>query len=170
MIDIKVALLRDWEHEVAGTERLLKLIPEEHLSWKPHQKSMSLGELATHISRLPSWVRSLARDFFYDAAHQMPAVKSSKQESLATLLSRFTENCDYFVEVVEDLSLDQLSETWEYRRGADTLTALPRSSAIRIFAIHHLVHHRAQLGIYLRLLGLPLPALYGTTADELPSR
>ena len=162
---IKDGLLAEFDHEVATTRRLLERLPDDanRLAWKPHQKSMSLGGLATHISNLPVWGGSILGASFFDLAAIPPNVqeKSSRRE----ILTAFDENTRQTRAGMDRTDAEYL-DRWTLKRGDQEMFSMPKIAAFRTFLMYHLVHHRGQLSVYLRLNDIPVPAIYGPTADE----
>lgn len=162
---IKEGLLVEFDHEVATTRRLLERLPDdtERLAWKPHQKSMSLGGLATHISNLPVWGGSILGAPFFDLGTLPPNVqeKTSRREILAA----FDENTKQTRAAMDRTDAEYL-DRWTLKRGDQEMFSMPKIAAFRTFLMYHLVHHRGQLSVYLRLNDIPVPAIYGPTADE----
>lgn len=162
---IKDGLLAEFDHEVATTRRLLDRLPDDHtrLSWKPHGKSMSLGGLATHLSNLPVWGGMILNASFFDLAAMPPNLqeKTSRDEILAA----FDENAKK-TRAVMDRTDAEYMDRWTLKRGDQELFSMPKVSAFRTFLMYHLVHHRGQLSVYLRLNDIPVPPIYGPTADE----
>ena len=162
---IKEGLLVEFDHEVATTRRLLERLPDaaERLAWKPHHKSMSLGGLATHISNLPVWGGSILGASFFDLGTLPPNVpeKTSRRE----ILGVFDENTKQ-TRAAMDLTDAEYLARWTLKRGEQEMFSMPKIAAFRTFLMYHLVHHRGQLSVYLRLNDIPVPAIYGPTADE----
>jgi uncharacterized damage-inducible protein DinB len=162
---IKDGLLAEFDHEVATTRRLLERLPddEERLAWKPHQKSMSLGGLATHISNLPVWGGSILDATFFDLATMPPNVQEKR--SRREILAAFDENTRQTRAGMDRTDAEYLAR-WTLKRGGQEMFSMPKIAAFRTFLMYHLVHHRGQLSVYLRLNDIPVPAIYGPTADE----
>ena len=162
---IKDGLLAEFDHEVATTRRLLERLPDDanRLAWKPHQKSMSLGGLATHISNLPVWGGSILGASFFDLAAMPPNIqeKSSRRE----ILTAFDENTRQ-TRAGMDRSDAEYLDRWTLKRGDQEMFSMPKIAAFRTFLMYHLVHHRGQLSVYLRLNDIAVPTIYGPTADE----
>jgi uncharacterized damage-inducible protein DinB len=156
-------LLQEMEQEAQTTRKMLALIPDDKHDWKPHHKSMSMGNLAVHIAELPSWVSmALTTDGldFATAPHAPTVVKNNK-ELLALLEKSVSEG----KAELEKARLDQMDEPWILRSGDEIYGQWTRYETIRV-AYCQTVHHRAQLGVYLRLLNIPIPGSYGPSADE----
>jgi uncharacterized damage-inducible protein DinB len=160
-----LALLAEFDHEMGGTRRLMERIPPESWAWTPHAKSFTCAGLATHLSRLPHWGRTILGtpqyDITRDGSPQAPAAAS-----LAEALAAFDANVAAIRGQLQSLSEAELSAPWTLLRDGQVLMTLPRVAAFKTFIINHAIHHRGQLTVYLRLLEVPLPGLYGPTADE----
>jgi uncharacterized damage-inducible protein DinB len=158
-------LLVEFEREAAITRQLLALVPEERADWRPHEKSMSLGRLAAHLSELPFWaVMTITRtelDMRGDGDHDEPR----KFDSTANLLHVFDENVRNAHKMLELAADDDFDVPWTLKNGDDIIFSMPRINVLRTWVINHLVHHRGQLSVYLRMLDVPLPSIYGPTAD-----
>lgn len=161
---IRPALLADFDHEMAVTRHLLERCPPA-FDWTPHAKSFTLGGLATHLSRLPHWGEwILSRDGFdlvLDHTPQAPAVAT-----IAQVLEAFDQHVRIVRGRLVESSDAELAAPWTLRRNGTSIMTLPRASAFRTFIVNHTVHHRGQLSVYLRLLDVPVPAIYGPSADE----
>ena len=156
-------LLPEFDHEMTTTRKLLERVPEDRLSWKPHVKSMSLGGLATHLSNLPWWGLMTVTQPEFDLA------TSDRQEaasSRAQILETFDRNVAATRAALDGKSDAELMAPWSLRRGGQTIFSMPKAAVWRSFMLSHLVHHRGQLSVYLRLLDVPVPSVYGPSADE----
>jgi uncharacterized damage-inducible protein DinB len=161
---IKQIALADLENELATTRRVLERVPDEHFDWKPHAKSSSLGGLATHIANLVGFQLSMIQEDGLDILNrQLPPGSAENREKL---LERFDSNAAALRAALEPLDDAALQETWTFRRGEHVVFALPRAVTIRTLGLSHIAHHRGQLTVYLRLLDIPVPSVYGPTADE----
>ncbi|WP_338045896.1 DinB family protein [Paenibacillus sacheonensis] len=162
---VKELILGDVLQELANTRRMLENLPQEHMTWKPHEKSMSMGELATHIVNLLYWQSAILVNAEFDLA----SVPSRREvlESPAAVLQEFDVRSREVQSMLAESSAEMLGAEWTLRNGTQIIHRQPRAVALRTFGLNHLVHHRAQLGIYLRLLDLPVPGMYGPSADEL---
>jgi uncharacterized damage-inducible protein DinB len=165
MIDAYVAEL---DHEAATTRRLLERMPAGRADWKPHERSMTLGRLCGHIAELPIWGTVILRDDAFDMAtaaergYPPPYVAADRGD----LLARFDRELGEMLSAARGVGDERLAEPWSLARGDETLFTLPRAVALRRWVLNHLVHHRGQLSVYLRLLDVPLPSIYGPSADE----
>lgn len=156
--------LGDFAHEMKTTRAVLARLPEDRFGWKPHEKSMSLGELGAHVANLLRWgVMTLEQDG-YDTASGSPSpgVPGSVEE----LLERFDGLLAEAESRLAAATDAALQESWTLRHGEHRVFSRPRVAVFRSFVISHMVHHRAQLTVYLRLLDQPVPAVYGPSADE----
>lgn len=161
---ISEALVADFKQEAASSRSYLESVPLDRADWKPHEKSMSLGQLAGHIAEMGSWTDSMLEDEFdleASAGDYRPFLPTSREE----LLAKFDENVAAFVECVEGRDDAMMSATWRMLMGGKPVMEAPRAVAIRSVLIHHQIHHRGQLAVYLRLLDVPVPPTYGPTAD-----
>jgi uncharacterized damage-inducible protein DinB len=158
--------LGDLEHELASTRTLLERIPDDQLDWKPHAKSMALGALALHIATLPFWLQHVAESDHLDLLG-LPrnAPPASRQE----VLDAFDSHVAAMRAALQGADDAALLASWELRMGDKVLQRMPRLAVMRGMGINHFIHHRAQLGVYLRMLDVPLPPMYGPTADERPN-
>ena len=161
---IKDALLPEFDHEAATTRRLLERVPDDRLAWKPHQKSMTIGRLAMHIAEMPSWGTKAVEEteLNFDPA----AFKPRETESRAQLLSVFDENVASARKAIDGATDADLMVTWTLKAGGQPLFSMPRISVLRSMVLNHLIHHRGQLSVYLRLNDIPVPPIYGPSADE----
>lgn len=154
-------ILAELRHEAATTRRMLERVPEASLAWRPHEKSRTLGEVAAHVANLPGiFLAALGADDF--DRHDYTATT----DTVADILETFDRNISGGLEVLQTQSDEQLLGAWRYRYGERVIFEMPRLAVIRLMALNHLIHHRGQLSVYLRLLDVPLPSVYGPTADE----
>jgi uncharacterized damage-inducible protein DinB len=159
----KIAL-GDLETEIATTRRVLERIPDEHFEWKPHARSMSLGGLATHIATIPFYGTAVLQGQDFDVAAPLPPNPPATTRD--EVLRRFEETVAAFRALLEDADDLSLREPWNLRSGEHVILTAPRIGMLRGMVVSHLVHHRGQLSVYLRLLDVPVPSIYGPTADE----
>jgi len=161
------AFLAELEHESATTRRLLERVPEEKMGWKPHEKSMTLSRLSGHIAELPGWSKTiLADDEFHMDRESRHGYRAHRPETTAELLRVHDENVAGYRAAAEGVSDEHLRGRWKMYAGGKVLLDMTRTVALRSFVMNHLIHHRGQLSVYLRLLGVPLPPIYGPTADD----
>ena len=157
-------IIQELSHERIATREVLSRIPEDKWDWKPHEKSMELGRLGSHIAETYSWAASiLEMDVFeLDMESYVPfAAKSS-----AELLEAFDARVDEALSLLAGQSDEHLLATWKMVVGGNVMMEMPRIAVIRMFLISHTIHHRGQLTVYLRLNDVPLPSIYGPSADE----
>ena len=159
----KDSLLAEFDHEMGTTRRLLDRVPDAQLSWKPHEKSMSLGGLATHLSNLPNWGHMILDGASYDLAAGPPHMAESTSRD--AILAHFDASVKQ-TRAALDKTDAEFNARWALRRGDQEMFSMPRAAAFRMFVLYHIVHHRGQLSVYLRLNNVPVPAIYGPTADE----
>jgi uncharacterized damage-inducible protein DinB len=154
----------DLERELAVTRKVLEHLPPEHYGWKPHEKSMSLGQLALHVATLPDWVRTSIGQDTLDAATapRPPSQIKTRQE----LLDIFDRNVTALREAVGRFDAAKIGDMWSFRRGEQIMTSQPRATVYRIWCLNHMIHHRGQLCVYLRLLNVPVPTVYFNSADD----
>jgi uncharacterized damage-inducible protein DinB len=158
------ALLPEYDREMGATRRVLELIPDLHLAWKPHEKSMSLAQLATHIAELPGWSPKILEQSMFEL--EPGAITRREAESRAAILEIFDRNVTAARLALAARTDPEYLSRWTFRREGREIFTLPKAAVIRSMVMNHMVHHRGQLTVYLRQLGIPLPPLYGPTADE----
>jgi uncharacterized damage-inducible protein DinB len=157
------ALLPEFDHETTTTRKLLERVPDERLGWKPHEKSMSLGGLATHLSTLPWWGEmTLARPEF-DTAGVAPQAEATSRAQILETFDRHVRTTRGLLAAISDA---ELMVPWALKRDGHTIFSMPKAAVWRSFVLSHLIHHRGQLSVYLRLLDVPVPSIYGPSADE----
>lgn len=162
---IAEALIADFEEEAKKSRTLLEAVPADKYGWKPHDKSMSLGQLASHIAETPSWHHSMLEDIFdFDA--MMADYKPFAAADPAELLATFDANASEFTAAIEGKDDAFMTGTWKGLSGGEEIMGGPRHSVLRSILIHHVIHHRGQLTVYLRLLDVPVPPTFGPTADQ----
>lgn len=156
-------ILMEMSHEAATTRRLLERLPAQHLTWKPHEKSMTMGRLATHIAEIPGWVSTiLDKDGFeIGASNYTPQTAGS----VAEVLEMFDRSMAMAEAAIRQQTMERLSDTWRITKQGQVIVEMPRMGVIRSLLLNHLIHHRGQLSVYLRLKDVPLPSIYGPTAD-----
>lgn len=163
MID---ALLAEMDQEAQATARVLERVPQSKLSWKPHPKSMSLGQLALHVATVPAIVAELAAKDISTPSSFVQAEATSTEE-LVPALRASTARARQLLGHLDDHAM---TSTWKLMNGDQELLAMPRVAFIRAIMLNHWYHHRGQMQVYLRLNDIPVPSVYGPTADENPFR
>lgn len=156
-------LLIDLDRELASTRRILERYPDGKGDWQPHEKSRTLSALATHVASIPHHGARILTTEDMDVASRPP---QASQDSAAALLETFDEGVARLKASAADTDAAKLAGKWTMRAGPRVLVSEPRALLMRVMVVNHLVHHRAQLGVYLRLLNVPLPGIYGPSADE----
>jgi uncharacterized damage-inducible protein DinB len=162
MID---GLLAELEQEAETTRRVLERIPQAHLSWKPHPKSMSLGQLALHVATVPGSVAELAA---VDTIPEPPSFVQPEAATTAELVPSLTESVAKAKRVLGGFDDAKMGAMWRLQSGGKDIMAMPRVALVRAIMLNHWYHHRGQLLVYLRLLNQSVPSVYGPTADENP--
>lgn len=156
-------LAPEFDREIKTTRKLLERVPMDKFTWAPHEKSMQLGRLASHIAEMPSWVTGTVQLEFMDIdANYKPWIAASRDE----LLSKFDSYAAEAGKALSGVSDEDLGKGWALRMGGQELFAAPREEVIRTLVLNHIIHHRGQLSVYLRLLDVPVPSIYGPSADE----
>lgn len=164
---INQALLGEFDHEMANTRKCLERVPEDKFQWKPHPKSGTMIWLAGHLANLPSWVKETFERTELDVAPPgQPPMKQEPPKSRQELLELFDRSVASGRAALAKAADDQMMTPWSLLMGGKTMFTLPRVAVLRGFVMNHLIHHRAQLTVYLRMNDVPVPALYGPSADE----
>jgi uncharacterized damage-inducible protein DinB len=155
--------LKEMEQEAQTTRKMLQRIPDNKLDWQPHKKSMTMQRLATHIAELPSWVKMALEtdELDFNASAYVPKLAKNNKELMELLEHSLAEGKNSLMNAKDDI----LSKTW-VMRGGDTIYSKSTKGEVIRMAYCQIVHHRAQLGVYLRLLDIPIPGSYGPSADE----
>ncbi len=160
---IKDGLLADFDHEMGTTRKLLERLPDDRLVWKPHVRSMSLGGLATHLGNIPHWAGTILNETSFDLVAAPPNLQ--EKTSRADILAAFDQVCAQARAWMDKTDAEYVSP-WTLKRAGQEVFTVPRVAAFRSFVLHHIIHHRGQLSVYLRLNDIPVPAMYGPSADE----
>jgi uncharacterized damage-inducible protein DinB len=163
-MSLSQSLLPEFDQEMAGTRRVLERVPAEKLSWKPHDKSMPFDRLAVHVAELPSWTTMTltTSELDFAAAPYAPTQVETTQD-LLNIFDKATAEARTALAGVSD---EELFKPWTLRNGEHQIFSLPKIAVLRSFVMNHIIHHRAQLTVYLRLNDIPVPGLYGPSADE----
>lgn len=161
---INEAFIAELEQESKATRKILERVPIEKSDWKPHDKSMTLGRLASHVAEISGWTTTTlgANEMDFSKIDYKPRIAKSSAE----LMEIFEENYSKAMESLKNAKDSDFMETWTLRNGDQVYFTMPKVVVVRNFAYSHLIHHRAQLSVYLRLLDVPVPSIYGPTADE----
>jgi len=160
----KDALIAELKFESDLTKKMLERVPVEKGSWRPHDKSMTLGRLATHVAEIPHWISRIITIDDWDFAVQ--GFSSHSADSKEELMKTFQDKLNQAIDDLETMTDEGFDKTWIVRRGDQMRRELPKKVAVRAWGFSHLIHHRGQLSVYLRLLDVPVPGMYGPSADE----
>lgn len=164
---IAQALLPEFDHEMAGVRKSLERAPEEKYDWRPHPKSGTMGWLVAHLATLPTFpVRIIGQDSFEIAPDGKPPAGPPKLKTRQEALELFDKNRDAARAAIAGASDEHLMKSWTLSYMGKNIFTMPRAAVLRTMFMNHTIHHRAQLGVYLRLNDLPVPALYGPSGDE----
>ncbi len=160
------SFLQELEQEAATTRRVLERVPSDKLDWQPHAKSMTLGQLANHIAKTPGWIAELATGESWDlsAGGTGPGTAASTEEILAA----FEADIALAKKTLSQWDDATATTSWSITKDGKPLMTLPRIGVIRVIGLNHWYHHRGQLSVYLRLLDVPVPSIYGPSADDNP--
>ena len=160
------SLLPEFDREMASTRRVLERVPEEKFDWQPHAKSMQMGHLAMHLANLASWVTTMFATDSLDLGSAGGQANASGSRTREEVLAAFDEAGTAARATLATASDEAMQQPWTLISHGHTVFSLPRVVLMRSFVLNHLIHHRAQLGLYLRLNDVPVPSVYGPTADE----
>ena len=164
---ISHAMLPEFDHEMGNTRKTLERVPENKFDWKPHEKSMPMGKLAIHLATLPGWtIQTLTQDSLDVAPADGEPFKLPEANTTEELLALFDQNVASARAAIAEASDAQMMQPWSLLATGKTIFTLPRAAVLRGFVMNHSIHHRAQLGVYLRLNDVPVPSIYGPSADE----
>jgi uncharacterized damage-inducible protein DinB len=159
-------LLPEFDHEMATTRALLERVPENSGNWRPHAKSMTLGQLAAHLATIPVYgARTMDSTEFDVNPPNGPAPTRLEFTTSSALLAAFDDNAAATRTAIAAAKDDDFLVPWSLKNSGQTVFTLPRAATLRTLMMNHLIHHRGQLSVYLRLLDVPLPSIYGPTAD-----
>ena len=163
---LKDAFLPEYDHEMGTTRRLLERLPEADLAWKPHEKSFTLGQLASHIANIPHWLDATFDVTVFDVASLGEDARPKQPTSVADILTAFDANAKKGRQKIDAQTDATMFVQWTLKQGDHEVLTMPRVAVLRSFIMNHLIHHRGQLSVYLRLRNVPVPAIYGPSADE----
>jgi uncharacterized damage-inducible protein DinB len=163
-MSMTAALLQEFDDEAKTTRRVLERVPTDKLAWKPHPKSMSLGVLALHVAGTPGNICGWAQQDEYEFKGESLPAPASTDEILAAHDRSVTKS----KEILGSLGDEGMKKTWSGKAGGAVLMTMPKAALVRTIVMNHWIHHRGQLSVYLRLLDVPLPSIYGPSADENP--
>jgi uncharacterized damage-inducible protein DinB len=157
-------LLQELEQEAQTTRRVLERVPGDRLGWKPHDKSMSLGQLALHVATIPGAIAEISRQ----SPFSVPQFTQPSAASVAELIPALEQSVATARRIVGSMDEAELAKTWRVVDGDREVMALPVRALLRTIMLNHWYHHRGQLSVYLRQVGVPVPSIYGPSADENP--
>jgi uncharacterized damage-inducible protein DinB len=160
---ISEMLLPEFDQEMANTRKILDCVPEDKFAWKPHEKSMSMGRLASHVAEMPMWAAAIVNQYKLELT---PGQKPFNAATKAELMSAIDKNVADARAAIAGASDEHLGKTWSFIYGGHTVFALPRAAVLRNMVMSHLIHHRGQLSVYLRLKEVAIPGMYGPSADD----
>lgn len=163
-MSIAEAMVGEFAQESVTTRKLLERVPEDKMAWKPHEKSMSMGRLAQHVAEIPEWTAIIVNQETFDMAtvDRTPKDIPSKQ----ALLDLFDKNVEDFKKILGGQPDEHLFKNWKLLSGEHVAVEMPRVACLRGFIVSHTIHHRGQLSVYLRENDVPVPSIYGPSADE----
>jgi uncharacterized damage-inducible protein DinB len=157
------ALLPEFDHEMTTTRKVLERVPDDRLDWKPHQKSYSLGQLAQHVATIPMWGSVAVTQSELDLGS---GAAPPQMRSRAEMLAAFDANVADTRAALTGKTDAELMAPWTLKNAGHTIFSMPKAGVWRGFVVSHLIHHRGQLSVYLRMLDVPVPSIYGPSADE----
>jgi uncharacterized damage-inducible protein DinB len=164
---LRDALLPEFDHEMATTRKTLERVPEDKVSWKPHDTSMPMGRLAGHIAEMTGFVAATFQGDSFDFAPPGSApMQPTNMTSRKQLLDLFDKNVAAARTAISKASDEELQKTWTLLNGGKTFFAMPRIQVLRSMILNHVIHHRGQLSVYLRMNQVPVPSIYGPSGDE----
>ena len=161
---ISQAILPEFDQEMANTRKILERVPDGKADYKPHEKSMSLARLATHVAELPSWAKTTLET---EVLEMQPGTQPNIVTTRAELLALFDKGVAEARERIAATSDAEWGKNWQFKFAGQTIISMSRAEVMRITVMNHLIHHRAQLGVYLRLNEVEIPGMYGPSADEM---
>jgi uncharacterized damage-inducible protein DinB len=163
-MSISQMLLPEFDQEMANTRKILELVPEDKFAYKPHEKSMELGRLASHVAEMPSWCKATLES---DRLDLEPGMKPFEAKSREELLAAYDTNVQEARAAIQGASDADWQKTWTMTFAGKQVFSMPKAAVIRGMVMNHSIHHRAQLGVYLRLNDVVFPGMYGPSADEM---
>lgn len=166
-MSIAQSMLPEFDQEMAGTRKTLERLPADKFDFRPHEKSFSMIGLATHIANMLGWGATTIKEASFDVAPVgAPPYKEEPAKSVAELLEKFDKGAAEFRAALAEASDEQMMQNWSLLAGGNALFTMPRVAVLRGMIMNHIIHHRAQLTVYLRMNDVPVPPLYGPSADE----
>ena len=165
-MSLSAAFLPEFDHEMAVTRKALERVPDAKFDWKPHAKSYTMGSLAGHLSNIPSWTKATLEQSSLDLVPKGVPIKMETPNTAAGVLKAFDEHVAVARAAIAKTSDAEFMQPWTLEANGEKIFTMPKAAVLRGFIISHMIHHRAQLGVYLRLNDIPHPSMYGPSADE----
>ncbi len=159
------SLLPEFDREMRLTRRVLERVPDAQFGWKPHEKSMTLGRLAEHLTEMPWWLTVTIKESSFEASTQRPA-DYTPPATRAAVLAAFDKNVAESRAALAGRGDGELMAPWTLKNHGKEVFTMPKMAVIRGFVLNHMIHHRGQMSVYLRLQNVPVPSVYGPSADE----
>ena len=164
---IAASLLPEFDQEMANTQRMLERVPQAKHDWKPHEKSMTLGRLASHLAEMPQWaLQTCTTDELDFAPKDGPRFEAANFATNAEVLTALDKNAAAAREAMAKTADADWMREWTLLAGGEVIFTMPKLAVYRSMVMNHVIHHRGQLSVYLRLLGTPVPGMYGPSADD----
>lgn len=163
---MNTGMVMEFKHEMENTRKMLERVPFEKASFKPHEKSRATANVALHIANIPTWTSRIMTANELDVAVPGTFPKLEVPKNSEELLTFFDKNAADALTHLQSASDEQLMSPWTLRNGEHVIFTMPKAAALRNLAMNHLYHHRGQLSVYLRLMDVPVPGMYGPSADE----
>ena len=164
-MNLSEMITSELQREAAATRNVLARVPTDKLSWKPHEKSMTLGVLANHIATLPAFIAEFGTADFRDVEGLTPPPQPASTAEIVATFDQGVKDAGGIIDAMDDQAM---MKDWSFRKGGQPFMTIPRVGLYRTILLNHLYHHRGQLSVYLRLLDVPVPSIYGPSADENP--
>ncbi len=166
-MSIVARMLPEFDHEMSNTRRLLEIVPEDKFDWQPHERSFTLRQMVSHIANLPTWMApTIQQDSLDMAPEGGEPIRTPQAQNKAELLSLWDKNAALAREVFAKVNDAELMKNWSLKMTGKEIFSMPKIAVIRSFIFNHIIHHRGQLTVYLRLLNVPFPGMYGPSADD----
>jgi uncharacterized damage-inducible protein DinB len=160
---IKDALLPEFDHEMQVTRKVLERVPDDKFGWKPHERSMTMGRLATHIAQIPGWVKETLTKDWVDIGGDFTATDFATRDEVLAAFDKLLAEARSLIDAATDA---QFMSPWTLKSKGEEVFTLPKIAVLRAWVFSHSIHHRGQMSVYLRLNDVPVPSIYGPSADE----
>ena len=166
-MSIGKSMIPEFDMEMANTRKMLERIPDDKLDWKIHEKSNTIGWVANHLADIPAWVdMTLSHDAFDVEPEPGQTYQQPNEQSAAAIVALFDKNVSQARRLLEEVEDQKLHEPWKLLKQGEEILTMPRIAVIRTWVLNHTIHHRAHLCVYFRVNDVPVPGLYGPSADE----